>query len=526
MSIGKIEDYFLKITQTKIKKKSKNLGMRILLLGLLTFWIVFRSSILLEQLHLEWLVLGTLALGLWSSSQGLKWIAFILFCGGMLLAYHLFITMPAWQQKLQQANSPASWVWIRGKIIESSEEGDYVRLRLRLGEIHTAQEKQNFAEITVRFLFKRRSFQPFYRHRSLQFSGILEGAELQSQQLVVTIKQVHYHTTLVPPHPWFYLTQILHHHLGKRAAFYLSPHAYALYSPLILAKPVYRSEPMRLFRATGVAHLLTISGLHIGLLFWLGLLVFKQLGRFSEQLLLWTHFPRFCQMLTLATLWAYVTLLAFPIPALRALVMLSLMVMIRWLGQAQAPLYALLATAFLFISYDPAVIYNLSFQLSFIAVLYILLILPFLWDSSRSLPFWKKMLRNTGNSLLITGSVLVGLWPILVTHFQQLSLEVFWLNLILLPMLALLILPLGFAAVAISLLHYKSLPFGFLEKTTFQSVEWVLEGWLKVLQVVHIWGSWATFPVEISWEGWQYLLYYFVSFLVYYGLNKKFKSNF
>ena len=159
------------------------------------------------------------------------------------------------------------------------------------------------------------------------------------------------------------------------------------------------------------------------------------------------------------------------------------------------------------------------------AVFYILLALPFLQSTSRELPWWQKLLRGAENSLLITGSVLLGIWPILVTHFQQLSLEVFWLNLIMLPLLAFLILPLCFIAFFISILHLNALPFGFWERTVFQLSEWALQFWLTVLRILHSWGYWATFPLTLTWEGWQYLLYYLATFCLFYLFHRKFKQQ-
>ena len=525
MSMRKIEDKFSIISKVKAKRSWILHGRIVFLYVLVAFWIGFRYSVSLSSLHLEWLVVAAIGLSGWCLYRRLKFISVIILIGGFLLAYHLFIELPLWQQKLQEFSESSPSTWIRGRIVQTVQKGKIVDLRMAPAEIYLLEEHQHFSEITVRFLLNRSSPQSFYRHRHIQIGGILAGTELQTQRLSVTVKQIFYHTSLSPPHPWVYFGQTVHQKLGRRASFYLPRQIFALYSPLILARPVSRSEPVQLFRATGVAHVLTISGLHIGLLFWLGLLLFKQLGRLSERLFLWVHFPQFCQGLTLLGLWGYVALLTFPIPALRALVMLSLMVLIRWMGQAHASLYALLTTAFLFIATNPAVIYNLSFQLSFMAVLYILLALPFLLSTSREIPFWQKMLRGAGNSLLVTGSVLLGIWPILVTHFQQLSLEVFWLNLIMLPLLAFLILPICFAAFFISILHLQALPFGFWESTAFRLSEWVLQGWLAVLRIVHRWGAWATFPMELHWEGWQYLLYYFSTFCLYYLLLRKFKQQ-
>ncbi|MBF0280339.1 MAG: ComEC/Rec2 family competence protein [SAR324 cluster bacterium] len=523
MSTQKIEDKFSRILKVEAKKNWILSGMFVLFLILLSFWIGFRYSISLAHLHMEWLVIAAIVISCWSGYRRLKFISAIVLSAGLVMAYHLFVELPAWQQKLLNFSTASPSIWIRGRVIQSDQEGKIFRIRLASAKIDVLGKSRNFPELTVQFELKKSS--SFYRHRSIQFGGILEGAELKSQRLSVSMKQVLYHTTLSPPHPWLYYLKILHQRLNRRAAFYLKEKTHALYSPLILAQSVYRSKAIQLFRDTGVAHLLTISGLHIGLLFWLGLMLFQKLGWFSERLLLWVYFPQFCQALTLAGLWCYVALIAFPIPALRALVMLSLMVLIRWMGQAHASLYALLTTAFLFICYTPAVIYQVSFQLSFFAVLYILLMLPFLWNSSHESPLWQKAAQYMVNSLLVSAAVLLGIWPILATYFKQLSLEVFWLNLIMLPLLGLIILPICFVTFFLSFLHLNAVPFGIVEKTAFQLTEGVLQLWLETLKIVHSWGNWASFPMDLTWLGWQFLLYYALTFLTYFILISKFKRQ-
>ena len=515
MSKTKTEDKSSEIVKTKIKKPWMPIYIMIATAILLIIWIGIRYTVSLSHLHLEWLVIASAGLASWCWYRHLRFIAATLLIGGAFLAHQLFITLPLWQQKLEHAKSASPTVWVRGKIVQAIKDGKDVRVHLAPGELFFQEKHQEFFEISVMLLSKSRSIKSFYRRRPIQFSGIIAGTDLQNQRLTVSLKQVLYHTSFFPPHSWFYFGQIVHQHLRNRAAYYLPPEIFSIYSPLILAKSVSRSESLQLFRATGLAHLLAISGLHIGLLYWLGLTLFRQVGRFSPRILLSIHFTDFCQFLTLAGLWLYVALIAFPVPALRALVMLTILLVIRWLGQLQAPLYALMSTAFLFICWQSAVIYDLSFQLSFVAVLYIILILPFLRNTSREVSYWQLVGIYIWNSVWVTGSVLVGIWPILVTRFHQLSLEVFWLNIIMVPMLAFLILPVCFTAFFISLLHWQALPFSFWEKAAFQGVEWVLKLWLETLSSFHDWGGWATIHMDLHWSGWQYGLYYLSTILLY-----------
>ncbi|MBF0288541.1 MAG: ComEC/Rec2 family competence protein [SAR324 cluster bacterium] len=472
---------------------------------------------------MEWLLLFAMGMGSWCWYLRLRTIAGFFFLGSFLLVYHLFFLLPEWQHRLDAYSIDTPPVWIQGTVIQVFPENGYLTITLAPADIYLQKDQQHFLEISIRFLKKRALLRSFYYQRSIQVSGLLKSADLKNQRLTILLEDVLYHSTLFPLDRAFYFAQVLRQRLIKRAAFYLPAEIFELYSPLILAKSVYRSEVRELFRNTGMAHLLSISGLHIGLLFWLGMGVVKQPGRFSERLLGWVYFPQFCQVLTLIGLWCYVGLLAFPIPALRAVVMLTLMMLLRWTGQAHASLQALLTTAFLFISVNPAVIYDLSFQLSFVAVLYIIISLPLLLPVSQK-NFWHKMWKTGVNSSLITASVLLGIFPILAAHFQQLSLEPFWLNIVMLPVLAFLVLPVCFAAFFHSLFLLNAPPFLWLEKELFQLSEWSLKIWLEILNILHQWGSWGTFSVQIQWEGWQYSCYYLGTLLIYYLLYRKFRK--
>lgn len=515
MSIKKIKENISKIF--KIKNKKCWLPLSIMVVSII-LWIGLRYTVSLSILNLEWLVVASVGMASWCWYCRLRIIACIILAGGIILAYQLFISLPSLQQSLEKAKSGSPPVWVRGPIIKAIHQGKDVHLHLAPAELFFKGERQRFFEIIVQLLSKSHSFNSFYHRRPIQLSGILTGADLENQRLAISLKQVLYHTSYSPLNSWYYFGKIVHQHLRNRAAYYLPAEIFSLYSPLILARTVSRSESLQLFRATGLAHLLAISGLHIGLLYWLGLALFRLIGRCSQHILLWIHFSNFCQLLTLAGLWLYVALIAFPVPALRAVVMLTILVVIRWLGQSQAPLYALLSTAFLFLCFRSAVIYDLSFQLSFVAVLYIILILPVLKNISRDVSYWRLVIIYIWNSIGVTGSVLVGIWPILLTHFHQLSLEVFWLNIIMLPMLAFLILPVCFTALFISLFNWQALPFGIWEKTAFQVVECVLRIWLDTLSEVHSWGGWATIQMELHWSGWQYGLYYLTTILLFRNL--------
>ncbi len=126
------------------------------------------------------------------------------------------------------------------------------------------------------------------------------------------------------------------------------------------------------FRATGIAHLVSISGLHITLFAWLASRVLGWLWRRSALLT-----PRLCLLLpaSSAAAWgglllaaAYATFSGLGLPAQRTILMLAVVVVLRQSGRQWAwPHIWLLAMAVV-VAFDPWALLQAGFWLSFVAV--------------------------------------------------------------------------------------------------------------------------------------------------------------
>ena len=103
---------------------------------------------------------------------------------------------------------------------------------------------------------------------------------------------------------------------------------------------------------------------------------YKNFFGLSLKLMEWVHLHTMVQLTALSVLWLYIFLLEWPIPALRAATMLILLVFGNLLGLVQVPLFSLCLTSFMFLIAKPVMLYDLSFQLSFLVVFSILIFLP------------------------------------------------------------------------------------------------------------------------------------------------------
>ncbi len=136
------------------------------------------------------------------------------------------------------------------------------------------------------------------------------------------------------------------------------------------------------FVRSGTVHVLAVSGMHVGLIYVLLGRLFSLLGQGRAALLVRSA-------LLLACLWSYAGITGGSPSVLRATAMFSLFVLAESLGRRQSSLNSLVAAAILLLAWDPGMLMQASFQLSFLAVLGILLLMrPIraLWQPKSWLP--------------------------------------------------------------------------------------------------------------------------------------------
>ena len=489
-------------------------------------WLSFRYQHTLNQLHPEWILLG-LSLGvLWCLRHNLYLPLFLLLLSAGILLYQWFVVLPSTENWLKQEISAESTIMLNGKIQERIVDEENIRLQLNSVLVFKGEKKQWFPEVILHFPKNRRRISSFYRGRQLQVIGQLQEVSVKNNRLHLAFTEFRYRNAIYPQSKLTRKRNSLIRKLTDRAEFHLSSQALALYLPLSLAKRSYGSRSTaKVFQETGMAHLLAISGLHIGLIYGIILGLVRGLGRLSIRFLEHPRFYAFSQLISLSGIWLYLLLIGMPTPAFRAVFMLSLLIAGRLLGQVHQPLYALFATAFFFIFLNPAVIYEVSFQLSFIAVLFILWFLPLYPYASENDGYWKRLVKYGLISIAITTAVMLGTWPVVASVFGRLSLETFWLNLIMVLLLGLFVLPSCLLALFVSALSLGNPPFGLLENSVFSLTELVVQGWFAILEFLHHYGNWASFSLTLDWGPPQFILYYSVILLLGKILTDRFRKS-
>lgn len=193
-----------------------------------------------------------------------------------------------------------------------------------------------------------------------------------------------------------------------------------------------RPELAERLRQTGTAHLLAISGLHIGMVAGLAGLV---AGWLSGPLgLLSARFDRrrVGVVVGLAAAVGYAGLAGFTLPTQRALVMLAVLAVALLGRRAVAPGRALLLALLAVLLFDPLSPLSLGFWLSFAAVA--VLIWAFAWRPSGSGQWLAGLIRAQA-------ILLIGLLPLNVGLFGQLVPGALLANLVAIPLMGVVVLP-------------------------------------------------------------------------------------
>lgn len=129
------------------------------------------------------------------------------------------------------------------------------------------------------------------------------------------------------------------------------------------------SEVIQTFSNTGTIHVLSVSGMHVGIVFLFLMWILKQLKGNDT-------FNVFRLVLLLLSIWAYTILTGMAPSILRAAIMLSFFLISRLIQREANMLNTMASSAFVLLLLEPNMLFDIGFQLSYCAVLGIVLLFP------------------------------------------------------------------------------------------------------------------------------------------------------
>ena len=257
-----------------------------------------------------------------------------------------------------------------------------------------------------------------------------------------------------PPNPHFvHRINRVRRHIDRAIADHEGDaHARAVLQALLTGnRQSITPELQDMFNRAGAGHLLAISGLHMGIVATVSFMVFRWLLSFFPALLwrAWTRKGAAC--LTVLPVLGYGLISGMSPSTQRAMIMVFVFLLSITAERDHDILNTLAVAAIIILICSPQAMFSISFQMSFMAVLWIILglqaISGFTTKHPRQSP--RSFLQKIAIFVMVSFFAILGTLPLTMAYFNQVSLTGLVANLILIPLVGFLAVPLGILALCV-----------------------------------------------------------------------------
>ncbi len=245
------------------------------------------------------------------------------------------------------------------------------------------------------------------------------------------------------------------------------------------------------YSVAGASHVLALSGLHIG--FISALLLFALSPLWNR----WRFLKPFLLLSVIVLLWGFAFLTGLSSSVVRAVIMCSFGLISTLFSTCQKlTVNTLAVTAFLMLLFNPVWLFDVGFQLSFIAVTAILLLQPGLYGL---LSFRNTVLQKVWGLIAVSIAAQIGTAPLVMLYFSRFSTHFLLTNLWVIPLVSLIV----YAAIVLLVLT----PFPSLQQSFADMVEALIRlqnmalRWVEQLPLASIDYIWV--------DVWDVFLFYF-----------------
>lgn len=263
----------------------------------------------------------------------------------------------------------------------------------------------------------------------------------------------------------------------------LPPQGSILKAVLLGDKHGISNELKEKLSRTGTSHIVAISGMHMVIVSEIILFLLLFLG-------LWRQQAFYFVLILLA---GYIIIIGVPASAVRAGIMIGLLLLAQQTGRLQSSVRPVLIAACLMLLFNPLLLIDVGFQLSFAAVLSIIYLKPIFDGWLGEFPL--------KDILTLTLAAQTGVLPILVWHFGQVSLISPLANILIVPFLPFLMI----GGLIVVILPFKILAYPL---------------WLLLSLIIWIIDILALVPIlEIKYFSWVFFIGWYLGLIVIYKKN-------
>ncbi|MDR2781158.1 MAG: ComEC family competence protein [Holosporaceae bacterium] len=232
----------------------------------------------------------------------------------------------------------------------------------------------------------------------------------------------------------------LRHYLDKKIEQYLSADVAAVTKALITGNRSGISKKIRRnFSNSGTAHLLAISGLHMGIIgffiFWVFRIFFCCFSRIS----MFYDVKKISAIISWVVVLFYLQISGGSVPSLRAFIMHTIIILAILLERCALTMRSVAIASTIIMTFSPEVILFPSFQMSFGAVIAIVAFYEHCWDFSK---FFKTIFNIVATTLV--ASIPTAIFSMSI--FNQLTLNSILANVVSVPLMSFFIMPIAVMA--------------------------------------------------------------------------------
>lgn len=196
-----------------------------------------------------------------------------------------------------------------------------------------------------------------------------------------------------------------------------------------------------LFLKTGTSHILAISGLHVGIITGFFFCIIRWLlGRFNTLGLSGRH-TEYASIATIPFPFIFMIISGSSISTIRAAIMIAIFMFSLFLERQRDLINTIAISALIILLLYPHSIFMPSFQLSFMSVLFIVLIMRKLYPRIK---IKNRYVKWCAISILTTISATIGTLPVVIYHFYGINPFSMFFNLLAIPPMCMIAIPLSF----------------------------------------------------------------------------------
>lgn len=220
------------------------------------------------------------------------------------------------------------------------------------------------------------------------------------------------------------------------------------------------------YAAAGAVHILAVSGLHVGILYVILSFVLRPLGFGKNGTIIKS-------ILIVLLLWSFALLSGLSPSVSRAVAMFSFFAFAKLLDRQTSSINTLFLSFFVLLIINPLWLFHVGFQLSYLAVFFIVWLLPLF----RNIIYSKNwFVRKIGGIGVVSLCAQIGVLPLSLYYFHQFPGLFLLTNMVILPLLTILM----FGAILIVILaiieilpEWLAIGYNFLMETMNGFIHWI-----------------------------------------------------